>query len=75
MKEKEWVTISVLNYLDSKGLMVFQMPETEKAEIYLSFSDYLKNPFPYSANHTHYIMRGGDVVHIGNQYTCERFRV
>ena len=73
MKSKEWATINLLAYLEANNLLVCQLPETETAEIYEAASKLLGRPVLYSASHTHYIMQGGDVVHIGNQYTCERF--
>ena len=75
MKSKEWATINLLAYFEANNLMVCQLPESDTAEVYEAASKLSGRPVLYCASHTHYIMLGGDVVHIGNQYTTERFRL
>ena len=68
MKEQE-LTIKLLQCLESKALLVSQMLKDDRAEIYKDY-DGVKMDCP---SDTHYVMRGGKVVHIGNVKTVTSF--
>ena len=59
----------LLATLDAKSLRVHQMPEPGSAEIYKALTSSLM-PCP---SHTHYVMCGEYVLHIGTAKTAERF--
>jgi len=59
----------LLKTLEAKDLHVHQMPSEGAAEIYEALDGVLMQ----SPSHTHYIMHGEYVLHIGTARTAERF--
>tara|TARA_R110000868_G_scaffold325960_2_gene586842 strand:+ start:168 stop:425 length:258 start_codon:yes stop_codon:yes gene_type:complete len=59
----------LLAILGAKSLHVHQMPESGAAEIYQALDSSLMQ----CPSHTHYVMCGEYVLHIGTAKTTERF--